>query len=128
MSKKVKQNAIYKRNQYSKRPKEFKDGIFIAKEPLLFLKKIQEVMELNAGIIREGARLQNGLKTILDLKETFYSKDNILKELKIDDENLENVVSTLEVKSSLIVCEAIIRSALMRQESRGGHLGLIFQT
>ena len=33
----------------------------------------------------------------------------------------ENIVLTWQVKSSLIACEAIIRSALMRQESRGAH-------
>ena len=54
----------------------------------------------------------------MELKKEFYSKDNILKEFKIDD---GNVVLTWEVKSSLIACEAIIRSALMRQESRGAH-------
>jgi succinate dehydrogenase/fumarate reductase flavoprotein subunit len=75
-------------------------------------------MKQNAGIIREEIRLQNGLKRILELKKEFYSKDNIIKEFKIDD---ENVVLTWEVKSSLIACEAIIRSALMRQESRGAH-------
>ena len=77
-------------------------------------------MKQNAGIIREETRLQNGLKRILELKKEFYSKDNILKEFKIENEG-ENVVLTLEVKSSLVVCEAIIRSALMRQESRGAH-------
>jgi succinate dehydrogenase/fumarate reductase flavoprotein subunit len=45
----------------------------------------------------------------------------ILKEFEIDDVYWENVVLTWEVKSSLIICEAIIRSALMRQESRGAH-------
>jgi succinate dehydrogenase/fumarate reductase flavoprotein subunit len=99
--------------------KEFSDdGIFIVKEPIKFRNEIQQLMKLNAGIIREGTRLQNGLKRILELKEEFYSKDNIIKEFKIDD---ENVVLTWEVKSSLIACEAIIRSALMRQESRGAH-------
>jgi succinate dehydrogenase/fumarate reductase flavoprotein subunit len=80
-------------------------------------------MKQNAGIIREETKLQNGLKRILELKNEFYSKDNILKEFKIDDDdgNGENVVLTWEVKSSLVVCEAIIRSALMRQESRGAH-------
>jgi len=43
----------------------------------------------------------------------FYFKDNILQ---CD----ENVVFAWQVKSSLVVCEAIIRSALMR-ESRGAH-------
>jgi len=104
--------------------KEFDDdhGIFIVKEPLKFLNKIQELMKQNAGIIREEAKLQNGFKRILELKKEFHSKDNILKEFKIDnDGNGENVVLTSEVQSSLVVCEAIIRSALMRQESRGAH-------
>jgi succinate dehydrogenase/fumarate reductase flavoprotein subunit len=79
-------------------------------------------MKQNAGIIRGETKLQNGLKRILELKNESYSKDNILKEFKIDDDgNGENIVLTWEVKSSLVVCEAIIRSALMRQESRGAH-------
>ena len=98
--------------------KEFDDGIFIIKEPITFRNEIQELMKQTAGIIREETKLQNGLKRILELKKEFYSKDNILKEFKIDD---ENVVLTWEVKSSLVVCEAIIRGALMRQESRGAH-------
>ena len=102
--------------------KEFDDdGIFIVKEPIKFRNEIQELMKQNAGIIREETKLQNGLKRILELKNEFYSNDNILKEFKIDDDNSENIFLTWEVKSSLVVCEAIIRSALMRQESRGAH-------
>ena len=103
--------------------KEYEEyGIFIFKEPIKFLKEIQELMNQNAGIVRDETRLQHGLKRILELKEEFYSKDNFLKDFKIDDDgNSENVVLTWEVKSSLVVCEAILRSALMRQESRGAH-------
>ena len=103
--------------------KEFEDddGIFIVKEPIKFRNEIQELMKQNAGIIREETKLQNGLKRILELKNEFYSNDNILKEFKDDDDNSENIFLTWEVKSSLVVCEAIIRSALMRQESRGAH-------
>src|SRR5829696_5317990 len=82
--------------------KEFEDdhGIFIVKEPIKFRNEIQELMKQNAGIIREETKLQNGLKRILELKNEFYSKDNILKEFKIDDDgNGENVVLTWEVKS-----------------------------
>jgi succinate dehydrogenase/fumarate reductase flavoprotein subunit len=81
-------------------------------------------MNQNAGIVRDEKRLQNGLKRILELKNEFYSntiKNNNLKEFKIDDNNSENIVLSWHVKSSLITCEAIIRSALMRQESRGAH-------
>ena len=99
--------------------KEFGDDeIFIVKDPITFRNEIQEIMNHNAGIIREESRLQNGLKRILEIKKEFYSKDNILKEFKIEN---EEVVLTLEVKSSLVVSEAIIRSALIRQESRGAH-------
>src|ERR671910_516708 len=84
--------------------------------------EIQELMNQNAGIIREETKLKNSLKRILKLKKEFYSKHNILKEFKIDDDDAENrIVSTWQVKSSLVVCEAIIRSALIRQESRGAH-------
>ena len=100
--------------------KEFDGGIFIVKEPITFRNELQELMKKNAGIIREETKLQNGLKRILELKKEFYSKDNILKEFKIED-NDENLVLTWEVKSSLVVCESIIRGALMRQESRGAH-------
>ncbi len=103
--------------------KEFKDEIFMVKEPLVFRNKIQDLMEQYVGIIRDDGRLQNGLKKLLELNEAFYSEDNILREFQIDDNkcDIENIILTLEVKSSLIVCEAIIRSALMRQESRGAH-------
>jgi succinate dehydrogenase / fumarate reductase, flavoprotein subunit len=73
------------------------------------------------------------LKRILELKNEFYSKDNIVKEFKIeedatDNDNAENIILTWQAKSSLITCEAIIRSAFMRQESRGAIIDLIFQS
>jgi succinate dehydrogenase / fumarate reductase, flavoprotein subunit len=101
--------------------KESEDGIFLVKEPIKFRDEIQELMNQNAGIVRDETKLKNGLKRILELKKEFYSKRRILKEFKIDDDNGENVVLTWEVASSLVACEAIIRSALMRQESRGAH-------
>jgi len=46
-----------------------------------------------------------------------------IKQFKIDENNnFENIILTWQVKSSLIACEAVIRSALLRQESRGGAL------
>jgi succinate dehydrogenase / fumarate reductase, flavoprotein subunit len=99
-------------------------GIFVVGDSIKFRNEIQELMMQYAGIIREQARLQHGLERILELKNEFYAnKHNInLKEAQIDDDNYyENIIPSLQVKSSLIVCEAIIRSALMRQESRGAH-------
>ncbi|HET7344907.1 MAG TPA: FAD-binding protein, partial [Nitrososphaeraceae archaeon] len=106
---------------YVNNQEEFDDGMLIVNEPITFRNEIQELMKQHAGIIREETKLQNGLKRILELKNEFYSNDNILKESKIDDVNGENILLTWQVKSSLVVCEAIIRCALMRQESRGAH-------
>ena len=75
-----------------------------------------------AGIVRSATNLQKGLDKILTLKDRFYSQIRILpkNELK-NDKNIENLIITLEVRSSLVVCESIIRSAFMRKESRGAH-------
>ncbi|MDN5844869.1 MAG: FAD-binding protein [Candidatus Nitrosocosmicus sp.] len=105
--------------------KIFKDKIFVVNNPVKFRDELQDLMKLNAGIIRDETKLKAGLKSVLQLNEEFYSKDNITKEFKpsdIDDDmDAENIVLTYQVKSSLVVCEAIIKSALMRQESRGAH-------
>ncbi len=103
---------------------DYYGGIFVVQDPIRFRDELQKLMMQNAGIVREQIRLQNGLKQILELKNEFYSNKHTanLKDSKVDDnDNSENIVLSLQVKSSLIVCEAIIRSALMRQESRGAH-------
>jgi succinate dehydrogenase/fumarate reductase flavoprotein subunit len=103
---------------------DYNGGIFVVKDPINFRNEIQELMMQNAGIVREQTRLQYALKRILELKNEFYSNEyNIdIKEFKIEhNNNFENIVLTWQVRSSLITCEAIIRGALMRQESRGAH-------
>jgi len=100
------------------------EGIFVIEEPIKFRNELQNLMIQNAGIVKEQARLQDGLKRISELKDEFYSKKhNIDLEscFAVDNDNIENIVLTLQVKSSLIACEATIRSALMREESRGAH-------
>src|ERR687898_367754 len=91
--------------------------LFAVKQPLRILRQVQQVMQENAGIIREDIKLRKAIKKILELEKTFYSKHSVLKSYT----DYENVVNTWEVKSALVVCEAILRSALMRQESRGAH-------
>ncbi len=91
--------------------------MFAVRNAIKFRDEIQESMRDNVGIIREGKKLRKGLKRILALKKKFYSKHNIAKRFSIN----ENIVKTFEVKFALVACEAIIRSALMREESRGAH-------
>ena len=100
-------------NQY----KRLAYTLFTVKQPLRILRQVQQVMQENAGIIREGIKLRKAIKKILELEKTFYSKHSVLKSYT----DYENVVNTWEVKSALVVCEAVLRSALMRQESRGAH-------
>jgi succinate dehydrogenase flavoprotein subunit len=112
------------KDRFDSNDDDYYNGTIVVNEPIKFRNEIQELMNQNAGIVRDEKRLQNGLKRILELKNKFYSntiKNNNLKEFKIDDNNSENIVLSGQVKSSLITCEAIIRSALMRQESRGAH-------
>lgn len=91
--------------------------LFAVKQPLRILRQVQQVMQENAGIIREAIKLRKAIRKILELEKTFYSKHSVLKSFR----DYENVINTWEVKSALVVCEAVLRSALMRQESRGAH-------
>lgn len=102
---------------YNNNDKRLAPTLFAVKQPLRICSQIQQVMHENAGIIREASKLRKGIKKISELEKTFYSKNNILRSHK----NYENVVSTWEVRSALVVCEAVLRSASMRQESRGAH-------
>ena len=101
---------------------DYYEGIFVVNEPIRFLNEIQELMKENAGIVREQTKLENGLKRILELRKEFYSNRSSIniKDFKIGNNN-KNIILTWQVKSSLIVCEALVRSALLRQESRGAH-------
>ena len=106
-----------------------KDLFVVLDEPLSFRKEIQDVMDQVAGIVRSATNLQKGLEKILTLKDRFYSQIRILPKNELDNDNhIKNLIITLEVRSSLIVCEAIIRSALMRKESRGAHFRSDFPT
>ena len=100
------------------------DGIFVVKEPVKFRNEIQELMNTECRNNKRTYKASRWIeKNIRIKKRVLFNKDNInLKEVQIDDDNhYENIILSWQVKSSLIVCEAIIRSALMRQESRGAH-------
>ncbi|SFI95605.1 L-aspartate oxidase [Thermoflavimicrobium dichotomicum] len=77
--------------------------LFIDKQKEFVLKRrIQEIMWNYAGIIRTSSGLLKGLKQLEQLKE-------------------EIPVGLFECHNMLVTAQIIIRSALWRQESRGGH-------
>jgi len=106
-----------------------KDLFVVLDNPLSFRKEIQDIMDQVAGIVRSASSLQKGLEKILALKDRFYSQIRIFQKNELNNENLiKNFIMTLEVRSSLVVCESIIRSAFMRKESRGAHFRSDFPT
>lgn len=98
-------------------------------EPLSFRKEIQDLMDQDVGIVRSATNLlQKGLEKILTLKDRFHSQIRVLPKNGLNNENnIKNLIITLEVRSSLVVCEPIM-SAFMRKESRGAHFRSAFPT
>jgi fumarate reductase flavoprotein subunit len=79
--------------------------------------EMQKTMEESAGIYRNGEALLRGVDKLRDLRERFRA-------VAIDDHsqtfNTERT-SVLELSFMLDVAEAIVNSALRREESRGAH-------
>ncbi|MDQ2685382.1 MAG: FAD-binding protein, partial [Thermoproteota archaeon] len=106
-----------------------RDLLIVLDQPLRFRREIQDLMDQYAGIVRCATNLHKGLEKIKNLKDKFASQVHVLHIHELnDDNNIRNLITTLEVRSSLVVCEAIIRSALMREESRGAHFRSDFPT
>jgi succinate dehydrogenase / fumarate reductase flavoprotein subunit len=89
--------------------------------PYAVIQDIQRCMEDHAGIVRTKEELERGLVVLDGLKER-------ARTLKISGSRHYNPGwhYAMDVRSMLVVCEAIIRSALNREESRGGHTRLDF--
>ena len=83
---------------------------------------MQDVMEESAGIFRTEASLTKGAATLRDLQELSAS-------VAIEDHSRTfntQLVAALELSNMLDLAEAIIASALKREESRGAHPRLDF--
>jgi len=80
-------------------------------------KEMQDTLEASAGIYRAGASLKRGAAKLRELQERAGN-------LRIEDEsrtfNTERM-AVLELSFMLDVAEAIVNSALRREESRGAH-------
>ncbi len=77
---------------------------------------LQEVMHLHFGVYREEAGMREGLEKLADLKKR-------ISQVCCEGTRLFNPGWHLchDLKSLMVVAEAIGRSALNRQESRGAH-------
>lgn len=95
--------------------KDETEDLFSVKDAVSVRMEIQETMRENVDIIRDAAKMIKALNRIRELKKVFDKSKT--GGLKID----ENLRRTLEVRAMLTVSEAIVRSALLRKESRGAH-------
>jgi succinate dehydrogenase / fumarate reductase, flavoprotein subunit len=100
-----------------RKEKQFASTLFIVEDAHTIRSQVQQVMEENAGIVKNRKKLLKGGEKIQELKKAFYSKSHNPKDFK----NYRKLVRTWEAKSALLVSEAVIKGALMRQESRGAH-------
>lgn len=84
-------------------PKDFKDHI-------------KQVMWEKVSIIREEKQLNEALKELLQMKED-------LKDLKVEDisEYNTDLMTALEVINMIEIAILVVKSAILRRESRGSH-------
>ena len=87
-----------------------------AENPYAVMQDIQMCMESNAGIIRTKAELERGLIEL----EKLTARASKLKVVGSRQYN-PGWHYAIDLRSMLVVCEAITRAALHREESRGGH-------
>jgi succinate dehydrogenase/fumarate reductase flavoprotein subunit len=73
---------------------------------------IKELMWYNAGIIRQGRKLEEALGRIEELK-SFVPKFQI--------KDVKGLIKSIELQNMLILIEMVCRAALLRTESRGAH-------
>src|SRR5207247_6248645 len=87
--------------------------------PYAVMQDIQQCMENHAGIVRTKEELERGLVVLEGLKQR-------ARQLKVSGSRHYNPGwhYAIDLRAMLVVCEAIIRSALNREESRGGRTRL----
>ena len=84
--------------------------------PYSIIDQLTTAMSDNVGIIRDEEHLNKALEKILELKKQ-YSTLGVPGGKRYN----HGLLACMELKSMLIVSEAIVRSAILRKESRGAH-------
>ena len=85
-------------------------------KPLKLKKKIKQLMWEKVAIIREEKTLNEALKELQEMQ-------NDLNELDVSEKSQYNteLVTALEVINMVEICILIVKSAILRRESRGAH-------
>ena len=84
--------------------------------PIELLKNLRGIMWEYCGVVKNEKLLNTGLKKIREIKNKLH---NIC--VRIYDHNCQDLITVMDLESSIITAEATILSALKREESRGAH-------
>ncbi len=79
--------------------------------------ELRAVMDFHAGVYRNGQEMEAGIQKINQLKERF-KKVGVADKSRVYNTNL---INTLETENLLLLAEVLLKAALNREESRGGH-------
>jgi len=85
--------------------------------PARIRRELRTLMDRHAGIYRNGASMREGLERIAELKQRFR-KIGIQDRSRVYNSNL---MQALETENMLDLAEALLTSAVAREESRGAH-------
>jgi succinate dehydrogenase / fumarate reductase flavoprotein subunit len=81
-------------------------------DPARVKEELQTMMWHKAGILRTGKELREGLRALEGIRK---------RAARVRSASVTDVTAALELRGMLVSCEAILRSALLRTESRGAH-------
>ncbi|MEM0158623.1 MAG: FAD-binding protein [Thermoplasmataceae archaeon] len=84
--------------------------------PYDLIDQLTTTMSDNVGIVRDEEHLNIALKTIEEIKEK-YKSVGVPGGIRYN----HGILAAMELGNMLVATEAIVRSALMRKESRGAH-------
>ena len=80
---------------------------------LQYQNEIASIMSENLGIVRNKAGMEKALERLNEVEKKFHDTTNEYNKLKI--------------KNAAVICRLITQAALVREESRGGHIREDFQ-
>jgi len=80
-------------------------------------RELRAVMDQHAGVYRTGEEMSAGLKQVRELKQR-YEKIYVADKGSVYNTNL---INAMEIQNLLDLAEMLLMSAVVREESRGGH-------
>ncbi len=82
----------------------------------LLKSELRDIMWKNCGVIRDEVNLNKGLEKLNHLEKLLPEID-----IRLENNNQNDLINKLDLHSSLITAKVTILSALERKESRGSH-------